>query len=917
MNDPASQPRRRDGSVYRPALTPALKKLLIFLIAPGIAVLGANSVYLAAITFLGYRRGANFETPFYLWMFALHLGLGLLLVLPFLYFAFVHLRNTRTRRNKRVKRPGYALLACCLGVIVTGLLMTLRMLPVESMGGRVSYWLHALLPVLCVAFYVMHRLYGPRIHWRWGMLYASAVLVFAGGMAALHSTDPRQWGTRGGGRDYFDPAEVRTVNDEWIPEKTLMMDDYCQKCHPDSFRDHYQSVHHFSSFNNPPYLFSVRETRKVMLERDGSIQGARFCAGCHDPVPLLSGAFDDPKYDDERHPTSQAGITCTVCHGITDVAGTVGNGNYTIEEPLHYPFAYSENGFLQWINNQLVKAKPSFHKRTFLKPLHKTAEFCAVCHKVNLPFKLNNYKEWLRGQNHYDNFLLSGVSGNGARSFYYPPKAEPNCNECHMPKVESTDFGQKEGKIHDHRVPGSNTAIPFMKGLDGQTAMQAAFLENKQVDIELFAVRENGTIDGKLLGPVRPELPELEPGKRYLLEVVLRTLKLGHIFTQGTADSNEVWVELTARSGDRVIGRSGQIDGQGFVDPWSHFVNALVLDKDGNRIDRRNAQDIFTPLYSHQMPPGAGQVMHYAIDLPADLTDPVEIEIKLNYRKFDQTYMNMIYGDLAKRGQHTGPPPELPIVVMARDQVVLPLRGGKRPTTAGIEARKPMWQRWRDYGIGLLLKGNEGSNKGQLRQAEEAFHEVAKLGRAEGWVDLARVHEKEGRLEDARHDLEQAVAAKVDATWTVNWLSGLIDRQNGLFDQAIASFEKVLDTRVPERGFDFSKDYEVVFELGRTQFLKSRELEGAEQSYWNDRAIATFLRVLELDSENLAAHYNLMLAYRMKGDTAKAEEHRRLHAKYKPDDNARDEAVAKYRSTHPAADKAAEMIVIYELGRGL
>ena len=82
--------------------------------------------------------------------------------------------------------------------------------------------------------------------------------------------------------------------------------------------------------------------------------------------------------------------------------------------------------------DQLVKAKPEFHKKTFLKPLHKTAEFCGTCHKVHLPPELNHYK-WLRGQNHYDTFLLSGVSGHGVQSFYYPPKAQANCNGCHMP----------------------------------------------------------------------------------------------------------------------------------------------------------------------------------------------------------------------------------------------------------------------------------------------------------------------------------------------------------------------------------------------------------------------------------------------------------------------------------------------------
>ena len=61
------------------------------------------------------------------------------------------------------------------------------------------------------------------------------------------------------------------------------------------------SVHRFSSFNNPPYLFSVKETRRVVTERDGTVQASRFCAGCHDPVPFFSGAFDDPKFDDRNN----------------------------------------------------------------------------------------------------------------------------------------------------------------------------------------------------------------------------------------------------------------------------------------------------------------------------------------------------------------------------------------------------------------------------------------------------------------------------------------------------------------------------------------------------------------------------------------------------------------------------------------
>ncbi len=94
-----------------------------------------------------------------------------------------------------------------------------------------------------------------------------------------------------------------------------------------------------------------------------------------------------------------------------------------------------------------------------------------------------------------------------------------------------------------------------------------------------------------------------------------------------------------------MIGRSGGQDEGGAVDPWSHFVNVYMLDRDGNRIDRRNPQDIFTPLYNHQIPPGAADVVHYGLEVPADVDEPITVEAKLRYRKFDTTYMQHVYGE--------------------------------------------------------------------------------------------------------------------------------------------------------------------------------------------------------------------------------------------------------------------------------
>ncbi len=702
----------------------------------------------------------------------------------------------------------------------------------------------------------------------------------------------------------------------------LANDQYCKSCHEDSHDTWAVSVHRFASFNNPAYLASVRETRQVAFERDGDLQAARFCAGCHDPVVFFSGKFDDPDFDDVNDPAGQAGITCTACHAITNVNSVRGNADYTIEEPVHYPFAFSDTPALRWVNRQLVKAKPEFHKKTFLKPLHQTPEFCGTCHKVHLPEELNKYK-WLRGQNHYDSYHLSGVSGHGVASFYYPETAEHNCNGCHMPLEPSDQFAARDfdgsgvRQAHDHQFPSANTAIPHLLGMPDQVVENHRAFNEGVMRIDLFGVREGGTIDGPLTAPLRPTVPALEPGSSYLLDVVVRTVKMGHHFTQGTADSNQVWLDVRAASGGRVLGRSGGQDGDGFVDPWSHFVNAYVLDREGNRIDRRNAQDIFVALYDHQIPPGAADVVHYRLDLPADVTGPVEVEVRLLYRKFDTTYMRYVFGDDFQN--------DLPIMTLAEDRVVFPVGRGAVPANGPPPAEE--WQRWNDYGIGLLRKG--GKTKGELRQAEEAFRRVEELGRPDGPLNLARVYLAQGTVQDrAIAALERAARFDPPApSWSVAWFTGLVNKQNGFLDEAIANFESILaldDEETRRRGFDFSQDYRLLNELGQTLFERAKQERrasaasgagGDRRSAYLRRAEELFQRSLELDPENVTAHFNLDLIYKQLGERERAAEHFELYRRYKPDDNARDRAVARHRAANPAADHAAEAIVIYDLGR--
>ncbi len=863
----------RRGRTYVPAvgrqLRPWLWAVLILF-----ATLGANGFYLSSVTVLTWWSGVTQQTFFYMLMVGLHLLLGFVVVVPIIVFGFAHMATSWKRPNKSATRYGYALLVCSLVVLVSGFILVrgfgiweVRDPKVRSMG----YWLHIIAPCLAIGLYIQHRLAGPKIRWHYFRKFAMVVGVGVLGMGVLHSQEPKRFGVKGpsDGAKYFFPSEAVTATGKFIPAETLMMDEYCLKCHQDSYKSWQHSAHHFSSFNNKAYLASVRETRKVSIERDGDTRAARWCAGCHDPVPFFSGEFDDPKYDDVNNPTSQAGITCTACHAITHVNSTRGNADYTIEEPQHYPFAQSKNPVLQWVNETLVKAKPEMHKRTFLKPAIKDSKFCSTCHKVGLPYGLNHYKDFLRGQNHYDTFLLSGVSGHGARSFYYPPIAKGECINCHMNFVPSNDFAAKDfdgvpgREVHNHAFPGANTALPTFLGKPDVAKVHEKYLQDKKVRIDLFALREGGGIDGALLGPLRPTVPTLKPGKPYLVEAVVRTLGLGHPLTQGTVDSNEIWVELIASVGDKVVGRSGGIGPDGTVDPYSHFINVYMLDRDGNRVDRRNPQDIFVALYNKQVPPGAGQVVHFGLDVPTGITEAITLEARINYRKFDRKYLDYIFGP--KQG------PEIPVTLMASDKVKLPVEGG----SSVINPPSPIaevWQRWNDYGIGLFLEGGLlGSQKGELKQAEPIFAKVAELGFSDGWVNLARIYLREGRIPDARMALEKASNhPKPAAPWVIAWLSGQIDERNGYLDEAAERYESVLATVIPDRGFDFSLDYEVINALGANYYNQARRepLDSPKRLAALGKSVATYRRTIAIDSENVAAHYGLGLAY---ADLARAQ----------------------------------------------
>src|ERR1051326_4832950 len=286
-----------------------------------------------------------------------------------------------------------------------------------------------------------------------------------------------------GPKGNFFPSSAQVVSGGHIPSKFFMESDSCKRCHQDIYNDWNASAHHFSSFNNQWYRKSIEYMQDVVGPKP-----SKWCGGCHDPAVLYSGLMDTPIKQIVHRPEAQAGLGCMMCHSIAKVKSTMGQGDFYLEYPKLHELAASKNPIVRTLHDFLVKLNPEPHRRVFLKPFmrEQTPEFCSSCHKVHLDVPVNQYR-WIRGFNEYDNWQASGVSGQGARSFYYP-KASQQCADCHMPLQASKDFGNVSGFVHSHRFPGANTAVPTANEDVDQLKLTEDFLKTGALTVDIFAL---------------------------------------------------------------------------------------------------------------------------------------------------------------------------------------------------------------------------------------------------------------------------------------------------------------------------------------------------------------------------------------------------------------------------------------------
>jgi hypothetical protein len=499
-----------------------------------------------------------------------------------------------------------------------------------------------------------------------------AIAALAGHLVPVPSAD---WQLPPGyrqpwGDSPFAPSLARTSHGGPVNPALLSGSASCGTagCHEEIVAEWGPSAHRFASRSR-----FFQDIQRTMAGENGP-ESTRYCAGCHDPIALFSGAKN--LYDDDlSSPGADEGVSCISCHAIvsTDVRG---NADYTLQPPEPYLFEYGSEagGATPFLGRFLIRTLPRRHRESYGRDLLKTPEACAACHKQFIDQEINGVG-WVQLQNQYDNWRKShwytaDPEGDGTTS---DPRKTISCRECHMPLADSMDPARGDGgdynrspgdrKHRSHRFLGANQWLPLLHDLPG--AEEHVRLTEKWLRGE-FPVPE---IEHKWArGPaVALELvtpPQVAPGESTSVRVIVTSNKVGHDFPTGPLDIIQSWVELIITDADgRELFASGRVDERGFIQEGAFLFKAEGVDRAGNLIDRHNLWEMVGARFRRSLFPGVSDSANFQfscvapllqtvehppevrheIVLPQSVKGPLEVRARLRYRKVDQTLIDFLH----------------------------------------------------------------------------------------------------------------------------------------------------------------------------------------------------------------------------------------------------------------------------------
>lgn len=647
------------------------------------------------------------------------------------------------------------------------------------------------------------------------------------------------------GANPFAPSNATSTTGTFIPGEKFLPSTRCGTCHTDAHAQWRQSAHG-NAFREPFYQKNVKD----LISQRG-IEFTRHCESCHNPAALFAGALT--KNSKVKRPFDDDGVSCIACHSIQSATGQ-GIGGYVMGEPA---LLVKEDGtrLLDVKDQQILDDVPS-HRRAMMRPLLKSPEFCAACHKSQVPRELNDYK-FLRAFAMGDEYQLSSFSQESPHPYYVRDKE--TCSTCHMKREPAPlfDVSAKAGKLASHRWAAANTAIPFFYKWPGQLDAVTRFLENDALGVDIFAIRRKspGNSTEEFIAPVNRSSFTITPGDRITAEVVITNKNIGHSFPPELRDFYEAFVEfvVTDDSG-KAIFQSGFIKPNGYLDESAHNYKTYLVKADGSYNDKHHIWRSRTFAQNNQIQSGRSDLVRYRFRVPANAQQSLHLRAQLRYRRFTRVFSDYALGKSV----------DYPIVTMAMADCVLRI-GGNSPVPVSELPRSAMpdWRRWNNYGIALI-------DQKQFPLAIDAFIHAAALD--DKYRPMAQVNQAIGLMEldqyDQAAEILDAVVKANPTNMRAMFQQARVFMKRGQLDEAEKNIREVLAA--------YPRDRMSMQQLGelckiRHDYVAAREC---------------YEKILMIDPEDAGAHYNLMLIFRKLGMTEEARREGKIFADLKDDPGA-------------------------------
>jgi tetratricopeptide (TPR) repeat protein len=516
-------------------------------------------------------------------------------------------------------------------------------------------------------------------------------------------------------------------------------------------------------------------------------------------------------------------------------------------------------------------------------------------------------------------------------------------------------MGNIAGRVHSHRFPGANTALPIANEDASQLKSTEAFLTSGALTVDIFALSPASvplkTSVSKNAAPGQQELattfavgeeaetaariphaesaevapitapldrvhPAVRRGDTVRVDVVVRTKRVGHFFPGGTVDAYDTWLELKGVDDKgQTVFWSGKVedDGKGPVEKGAHFYRSLQVDAHGNPINKRNAWSTRAVVYVRLIPPGAADTVHFRMKIPEKTGNKITLTARLCYRKFSWWGTQFAFSGEHDKGQT----PEMLAAAVTPDYD--DAKVSFTQSLSGVSAKTekipdlPIVAVAHNQAVIDVLPGNAPAPPPQTPLTKEDWQR---------WNDYGIGLFLQGDLKAAQAAFEKVT--EIDPQNPDGWVNigraalqeGDVARARTVLDKALALSPDLARAHFfyagvlrQEGDYDgamqhltkvvtqYPHDRVALNNLGRILFLKRNYSE----------AVKTLQRVLSIDPEDLQAHYNLMLCYNGLGDEKMSKEHQARYLRFKADESSQ-AITGPYRQINPEDNNERQSI---------